>query len=207
MEEWIIDQFVRTLDEFGLKKPWYWDTFLEELGIYHHMVYASAYTYRATLWFDCAVPSPAERKWLRQKYPKYWDSMDAVWEQVEERWRKVGPGSENETAVHGTTMVTFCDLCQLVLCNGTPRKNAANTLVSNGRKCIFCSEPCRWIFLQEPERYANHQEVVKRILTGEAPASLPDLLTKYFQLTPETWGKDMYGGNYEWLSGKTTAVS
>jgi toluene monooxygenase system protein A len=88
------------------------------------------------------------------------------------------------------------------LCNGTPRKNAANTLVSNGRKYIFCSEPCRWIFLQEPERYANHKDVVKRILTGEAPANLPDLLTKYFQLTPETWGKDMYSGKYEWLSGK-----
>jgi len=25
--EWIIDQYLRTLDEFGLKKPWYWDIF------------------------------------------------------------------------------------------------------------------------------------------------------------------------------------
>jgi len=206
MEEWIIDQFLRTLDEFGLRKPWYWDTFLDELEIYHHMVYASAYTYRATLWFNFVVPSPAERKWLRQKYPKYWDSMEAVWEQIEERWRTVGPGDEHEMAVHGTAMVTFCDLCQLVLCNGTPVKNAANTLVYNGRKYIFCSEPCRWIFLKEPERYANHKEVVKRILAGEAPASLPDLLVKYFQLTPESWGKDMYGGKYEWLTSKTTAV-
>jgi toluene monooxygenase system protein A len=71
-EEWIIDQFLRTLDEFGLQKPWYWDTFLDELDIYHHMVYASAYTYRATLWFNCILPSPAERKWLRAKYRKHW---------------------------------------------------------------------------------------------------------------------------------------
>ena len=48
MEEWIVDQFFRTLDEFGLKKPWYWDIFQDELEIYHHMIYASAYTYRAT---------------------------------------------------------------------------------------------------------------------------------------------------------------
>jgi len=27
MEEWIIDQYLRTLDEFGLKKPWYWTFF------------------------------------------------------------------------------------------------------------------------------------------------------------------------------------
>jgi len=49
MEEWIIDQFWRTLDEFGLEKPWYWDLLLDELDIYHHMIYASAYTYRATV--------------------------------------------------------------------------------------------------------------------------------------------------------------
>ena len=132
MEEWIIDQFLRTLDEFGLKKPWYWNIFEDELDIYHHMIYASAYTYRATLWFDFVVPSPAERKWLRQKYPKYWDDMDAVWEQVTERWRTIGPGAENELAVHGTAMPTFCDLCQLPLSGGTPRKNTANVLVPMG---------------------------------------------------------------------------
>jgi hypothetical protein len=94
MEEWIVDQFFRTLDEFGLKKPWYWDIFLDELEIYHHMIYASAYTYRATLWFDFVMPSPSDRKWLREKYPKYWDDMDAVWEQIGERWKSVGPGPD-----------------------------------------------------------------------------------------------------------------
>jgi len=202
MEEWIIDQFLRTLDEFGLKKPWYWDIFEDELDIYHHMIYASAYTYRATLWFNFVLPSPAERKWLRQKYPKYWDDMDAVWEQVIERWRTVGPGAANERAVHGTAMPTFCDLCQLPLSGGTPRKNTANVLATEGRKYIFCSEPCRWIFLREPERYANHKDLVKRVLSGEAPAQLPNLLTEYFRLTPDTWGSDVYHGAYDWFEAK-----
>ena len=202
MEEWILDQFLRTLDEFGLKRPWYWQTVLEELEIYHHMIYASAYTYRATLWFNFVVPGPSERKWLRQKYPKHWDEMDAVWEQVSERWAAVGPGSENELSVHGTVLPTFCDLCQLPLSAGTPQKNAANVLLFENQKYIFCSEPCRWIFLREPERYAGHRELVKRVLSGEAPSNLPDLLTKYFQLTPETWGKDAYSGAYDWLPTK-----
>src|SRR6201987_1984677 len=51
VEEWIIDQFVQTLNQFGLSKPGYWQLLLDEIEIYHHMVYASAYTYRATLWF------------------------------------------------------------------------------------------------------------------------------------------------------------
>jgi toluene monooxygenase system protein A len=133
--------------------------------------------------------------------------MDAIWEQVAERWRTVGPGAANESAVHGSAMPTFCDLCQLPLSGGTPRKNTANVLVKDERKYIFCSQPCRWIFLREPERYANHKDLVKRVLSGEAPAHLPDLLTEYFRLTPETWGKDVYHGVYDWLATKKASVA
>lgn len=202
MEEWILDQFLRTLDEFGLKRPWYWQTVLDELETYHHMTYASAYTYRATLWFNCVLPGPEERKWLREKYPSHWDEMQSVWETVGARWEAVGPGSENELQVHGAVLPAFCDLCQLPLCAGTPQKNAAIVLSHENQNYIFCSEPCRWIFLREPERYASHRELVKRVLSGEAPSNLPDLLTKYFQLTPETWGKDAYSGAYNWLAAK-----
>jgi hypothetical protein len=61
------------------------------------------------------MPSPTDRKWLRQKYPKYWDDMDAVWERIGERWKAVGPGADRESSVLGTALPTFCDLCQLPL--------------------------------------------------------------------------------------------
>lgn len=197
MEEWVIDQYLATLEEFGLKRPWYWDTFLDALDSYHHMVYASAYTYRSTVWFDLVVPGPREREWLRAKYPKYWDDFDAVWERVTQRWREADPG--NDFAVHGTAIVTFCDMCQLVLCNGTPLKNTATILERRGKKHVFCSEPCRWIFEKEPERYAAHNDVVKRVLAGEAPANVVALIRQYFDLDFGTWGKDAHGGNYPWL--------
>jgi len=199
MEEWIIDQFLRTLEEFGLKKPWYWDIVVEELEIYHHMIYATAYTYRSTFWFDFVIPSPAHRQWLRRKYPKYWDDIEAVWERIEERWREVGPGAQNESAVHGSALPVFCDLCQLPLSGGTPRNNTANTLDMGEQKYIFCSEPCRWIFSREPERYAKHRELTKRVLAGEAPATFADLRSEYFRLTPDTWGKDIQAGKYSWF--------
>lgn len=195
MEEWIVDQYLDSLAEFGLKKPWYWDTFVESLDIYHHMVYASAYTYRRTVWFDLVVPGPDERAWLESKYPKHWDEMSPVWEQITSKWKE----SSGELDVHGTEMVSFCDLCQLVLCGGTPSNNTATPLQYDGVQFIFCSEPCRWIFEQEPERYAAHKDLVKRILSGQAPASMPELLTQYFGLTADTWGKDAYGGRYTWL--------
>src|SRR5262249_25963283 len=79
VEEWIIDHFLHTLREHGLERPWYWDTFLTSLDHYHHMVYAAAYTYRASVWFDLVVPGPDERAWLREKYPRSWEALDPVW--------------------------------------------------------------------------------------------------------------------------------
>ncbi|PYV37852.1 MAG: toluene monooxygenase [Acidobacteria bacterium] len=197
VEEWVIDQFQRALSDFGLQRPWYWEQFLSALDIYHHMVYASAYTYRATVWFNFALPGPDERAWLRGKYPSTWDLLDPVWERITERWREAGPGVEWYS--HGATPVGFCDLCQLVLCGGTPERNTAEIHVHEGRKYIFCSEPCLWIFKREPERYAAHKDVVKRILAGEAPANLIELVQRYFGLTRFVWGKDVRGGRYPWL--------
>jgi toluene monooxygenase system protein A len=198
MHEWILGQFQRTLADFGLERPWYWDTFLASLDVYHHMVYASAYTYRATVWFDLPMPSPEERAWLRAKYPTTWPMFGPIWERLDERWRTSGPDMEWYT--HGTTPVTFCDLCELVLCGGTTEGNTARTLEHAGRKLIFCSDPCEWIFRREPERYEDHRDVVKRILAGEAPANLLELCRTYFGLHQSSWGKDLRRGHYPWLA-------
>jgi toluene monooxygenase system protein A len=197
VEEWIVEHFERSLAEHGLARPWYWEQWKQSVGTYHHMVYASAYTHRATVWFDMVCPGPAERAWLAEKYPESWPALDPVWAQVTARWQTSGPGVEWYT--HGTTPVGFCDLCQLVLCGGTPAKNTAETTVVDGKPRIFCSAPCRWIFEREPERYRDHEDVVKRILAGKAPGNLLELCRAYFGLSQDLWGKDAEGGDYPWL--------
>jgi toluene monooxygenase system protein A len=197
VQEWVIDQYLRMLADVGLERPWYWPVFESALSRYHHMVYASAYSYRATVWFDLVVPGPAERAWLRDKYPESWDGIDPVWERITERWRHTDPG--NDFGAHGTAIVGFCDLCQIVLCGGSTKVNSARVVERGGRKFIFCSEPCQWIFEREPERYAGHKDVVKRVLAGEAPANLVAMLRTYFGLTYDTWGKDARRGEYPWL--------
>jgi toluene monooxygenase system protein A len=144
------------------------------------------------------VPSPDERAWLRQKYPHSWGELDGIWERISARWQEVDAG--NDFAVHGTAIVSFCDLCQLVLSNGTPAHNSAVVVEHAGKKRIFCSEPCRWIFEREPERYAGHTEIVKRVLAGEAPGNLVALLQQYFGLSYDDWGKDAYRGRYPWMT-------
>jgi toluene monooxygenase system protein A len=204
VEEWVLDQFVRSLEDYGLGRPWYWDTFVSALDHYHHMVYASAYTYRASVWFNFVVPGPDERAWLREKYPASWDEIDPVWQQITDRWRSTERG--NDFAVHGTSIVSFCDLCQLVLCGGTPGHNTAEVLERDGRKYVFCSAPCKWLFEREPERYAAHKGVVTRVLAGEMPANLIALLRRSFGLDHASWGKDAFQGDYPWLHRSGGAV-
>ena len=121
-----------------------------------------------------------------------------MWERLSERWQASGPDVEWFT--HGVTPIGFCSLCQLVLCGGTPSHNSARVVERDGRHYVFCSEPCAWIFAQEPERYAAHKTVVDRILAGEAPANLIELVRDYFGLTEATWGKDVARGRYSWLT-------
>jgi toluene monooxygenase system protein A len=123
--------------------------------------------------------------------------FEPVWSRLEERWREAGPGVEWHS--HGTTPIGFCELCQLVLACGTPEENASVCLVRGEQKHIFCSEPCRWIFEQDVDRYANHKDVVKRILVGDAPANVLELVRRYFDLDAEVRGKDVTRGRYEWL--------
>jgi toluene monooxygenase system protein A len=199
VEEWVVEQFQSNLSELGLKLPKYWQAFLDALPVYHHMLYASAYTYRASTWFDFVLPGPAELAWLNEKYPQTFPELRPVWQNISERWRAAGPGVEWYT--HGTTPVAFCNLCQLVLCGGTPSRNSAVFLERDGRRYVFCSEPCQELFEAEPERYAAHQGVVERILAGRAPANLLELL-RYFGLSESNWGRDVRAGDYEFLQAK-----
>jgi toluene monooxygenase system protein A len=202
VQEWVVEQYLESIESFGLQRPWYWSQFERALDYYHHMVYASAYTYRATTWFDFVLPGPEERAWLAEHYPASWPALAPVWDRIEQRWAQSDAGVDLQ--VHGSAIVGFCGLCQMVLCHGTPDRNAAQTCVIDGQPYIFCSEPCRVIFEHEKERYVDHRDLVKRVLHGEAPGNLMAMLTQYFGLDYDTWGKDAAGGNYPWLKRPDT---
>jgi toluene monooxygenase system protein A len=201
VEEWVLDQYLSSLDELGLERPWYWDSFVRALDHYHHMTYAAAYTYRASVWFDMVLPGPEERAWLARKYPASWPSYEPIWDRISSAWRRTDPGVE--FAAHATAIPCFCALCQMVLAHGTPEHNAAIVVDREPRKVVFCSEPCRWIYETEPQRYGEHKDVVARVLAGEAPANLLEFLTRYSGLSVQTWGKDAFGGAYSWLDRET----
>ena len=193
MTEWVTEQFMKNLAEFDLKKPWFWDLFVEELDYAHHSFQLGLYTYRTTLWFDVAMPDRAEREWLNQKYPRWEETYGGLWDQLERRWEA---GGEANTLSYG--LPALCNLCQLPALFIRPGRNTACTLELDGRRYLFCSEPCRWIFQQEKSRFADHKSVVDRIVAGEAPGKLTDLHKWMGLEAPVETGRDLRRGLDPW---------
>ena len=96
------------------------------------------------------------------------------------------------------TLPYVCNMCQLPIL-GTPGKgwNVKDyPLEYNGRLYHFGSEVDRWVFQQEPERYAGHLSIVDRFLAGMIqPMDLGGAL-QYMNLAPGEIGDDAH--NYAW---------
>ncbi|GAX91277.1 aromatic/alkene/methane monooxygenase hydroxylase/oxygenase subunit alpha [Effusibacillus lacus] len=208
MEEWIIKQFIDQFRDFGLERPWYWDIFLDELNWVHHADHLGVWFWRPTVWWnpDAGV-SPEEREWLEAKYPGWNDNFGRHWDVIAENVRQ---GRIEKTLPQTLPMV--CNMCQIPICTPSdPKQRHLAPYVSehNGRRYHFCSEPCKWVFDINTERYAGHLNIVDRFLAGHIQPPTPEGAYAYMGLTPEVWGQD--ADNFAWAfkqsgSGKIAAV-
>jgi len=190
MEEWIIDQFIRTLEQYGLRKPWYWDEFMRGLDVWQHGLHMGFWVWRPTIWWrPMAAVSPDERAWLAEKYP--------TWEQVfGDKWDAIidNVNAGNVTAMLPETLPWLCSTCHLPCCNATQSRNGAwrvrdFPLSYDGRIYHFCTMACRQIFWKDRSG-VNHNTLVDRFLAGQIqPMDVGGVLS-YMGLTPEVMGDD-----------------
>lgn len=204
MEEWIITQYMRTLNDYGLKKPWYWDQFLENLETTHHALHLGVwFTWPTVWWKPQAGVSRAERAWLNQKYPHWEELYGEYWDVIT---HNINRGEMASTLPE--TLPWICNTCQLPICTHTSSpdgkwrvRNFAHT--HDGRQHHFCSDVCRTIW-QEDHDTLHMKTMVERLLAGDVqPPDIPGLLG-YMGITPDVAGDDAYGYKWaaEYLPGK-----
>ncbi|GEL19440.1 aromatic/alkene/methane monooxygenase hydroxylase/oxygenase subunit alpha [Pseudonocardia asaccharolytica] len=203
MDEWIVKQFLDQFRDFGLEPSWYWEDFLKETNWYHHALHLGVWFWRPTVWWnpDGGV-SPAEREWLEEKYPGWNDTFGRYWDVIAENVRN---GRPELTLPETFPMV--CNMCQIPLCN--PAGHAAGHLDSPvplvhdhaGRRYTFCSQPCKWIFEQNPGRFQGHMSIIDRFLAGQIqPPTVPGALA-YMGLSPEEMGRDATDCSWAFANG------
>jgi toluene monooxygenase system protein A len=209
MEEWIIDQFGRTLADYGLKRPWYWDDFTEGLDIWHHSLHLGLWFWRPTLWWKpVAGVSKDERAWLQDKYPNWEAVYGAKWDTI---IANVNAGAIERTLP--ATLPWLCNTCHLPNCNPTFGRDGEWRvrdwpLTHNGVKYHFCSNVCRQIWWKDRD-VLNNPTLVERFLAGEIqPMNLAGIL-QYMGIASDVAGEDGY--RYEWakeyLSGPPTTTA
>jgi toluene monooxygenase system protein A len=190
MEEWIIDQFIRTVEQYGLRKPWYWDEFMRGLDTWHHSLHMGFWVWRPTIWWrPMAAVSPDERAWLVEKYPNwekvYGDKWDVIIDNV---------NSSNTEATLPETLPWLCSTCHLPACNATQSRDGTwrvrdVPLTYDGRTYHFCTKACRQIFWKD-RGGVNHQTLVDRFLAGQIQPMDVGGILGYMGLTPDVMGDD-----------------
>jgi len=200
MLEWIVNHHERILEDYGLKKPWYWDDFMHSLDQGHHAMHIGTWFWRPTLfWKPNAGVSKDEREWLNAKYPNWDDDYGVMWDQI---IANVNAGDVEKTLP--ATLPALCSLTQLPIGSAFSRHELADHhSVHNGQRYHFDSHISKWCFDQEPDRYAGHKTVVDRFIGGEIqPMDLAGALA-WMGLTPEVMGDDVYG--YRWAAEYASA--
>ncbi len=206
MQEWIMDQFLRNLEDYGLQKPWYWEEFVDGLEIWHHAMNIGAWFYRPTVWWNPAPGvSKAERDWLCEKYPNWQRYWGDIWDQVAENLEQYRLGS-----TYPETLPWLCDMCLLPVGSaGAPNSSypvRSYPLTYQGTTRQFCSKVCRQIWWADRDM-VNHNTLVDRMLAGSIDNAFrgadeeyrPDLLEllPYLGLTESAIGDDAY--DYQWV--------
>ena len=192
MQEWVSEQFIRRILDLGLSRPWYWDIFLEDLETFHHAQQIGVYLYRPTEWWHpVAGVDPAEREWLEEKYPGWNATFGTVWDVIIDN---ILNGRTDATIPGPLPMI--CNMSGFEL-TGVPNGKVVDyTLDYKGRRYHFGSEVDRWIFEQDPERYAGHRSIVDRYVARVMPQTAEDVLNYMGMSGPER-GTD--GTSYAWV--------
>lgn len=198
MEEWIVDQFVSNIESYGLKKPWYWQEFLDGLETWHHSLALGLWFWRPTVWWNPqAGVSKAEREWLVEKYPRWETEWGPHWDVIIDN---VNRG--NMAATLPATLPWLCNLCHLPIGTAAAPRNAKYPIKSypltyNDHTYHFCSKPCRQIWWEDKDLLHQHN-VIERLLGGEIEQpDVPGILA-WMGLTPDVMGDDAYG--YKWAA-------
>jgi len=180
----------------GLDLPWYWDILKKDICSFHHANQIGVYAYRATEWWrPIAGTSPAEREWLEEKYPGWNETYGKCWDVISENIRN---GDYEKTVPAPPPLI--CNMCGLEVVGTAGNEwNAVNHHVDiDDRRYHFCSEPCKWIFEIEPERYKGHKSIIDRVFDGTIGPELDDFYNYMGQRESER-GTDGY--NYRWVDG------
>ncbi|PZU51720.1 MAG: phenol 2-monooxygenase [Thauera sp.] len=153
----------KDLARYGIKMPACAEQIRQEKEHLSHQVWSTFYNYSGATDFHTWMPTEEEMQWLSQKYP---DTFDKYYRPRFEFWREQ---QEKGNRFYNKTLPMLCQTCQIPMAftePGDPTKICYRERSYKGNKYHFCSDHCRHIFDNEPEKYVQAWLPVHQIYQG-----------------------------------------
>jgi len=153
----------KDLARYGIREPKGWKDACEGKNHISHQVWATVYNYNAAAPFHTWIPNEDEMQWLAEKYP---DSFESVYKPRWDYWREQAAAGNR---FYNKTLPMLCTTCQVPMLftePGDPTKICYRESNYFGNKYHFCSDHCKEIFDDEPEKYIQSWLPVHQIYQG-----------------------------------------
>jgi len=151
------------LSRYGIRLPKYHEVAAKEKNRLSHEAWGTFYNYSQAAAFHTWVPSNQELDWLSEKYP---DSFDRLYRPRLEYWREQ---QQEGKRFFNNTLPMLCQTCQIPMFftePDDPTKICYRETEYRGEKFHFCSDGCKDIFCDEPEKYIQAWLPVHQIYQG-----------------------------------------
>lgn len=153
----------KDLARYGITVPKCAETIALEKDHLSHQAWSTFYNYAAATNFHTWMPSEDEMAWLSAKYP---ESYDKYYRPRMEFWREQAAKGNR---FYNKTLPMLCQTCQIPLVftePGDPTKICYREVDYKSEKYHFCSDHCKAIFEDEPEKYVQAWLPVHQIYQG-----------------------------------------
>ncbi|EIK53318.1 YHS domain-containing protein [Stutzerimonas stutzeri] len=141
----------KDLARYGIRPPKHWDQAEEAIDHMSHQLMLALYQWKFGTAFHVWVPSEEDMDWLSKKYPTTFDKYYRPrWEHIKKHEAATGAPFNN------FGLPKLCQCCQLPTLftePGDPTLTCHRESVYKGDTYHFCSDGCKDIFDNEPEKY------------------------------------------------------
>lgn len=165
------------LARYGLRMPKYHEVARREADHLSHIVWGVLYNYSHAAAMHTWIPDERKMDWLSEKYP---DTFDKYYRPRFEYWREREQAGER---FYNPTLPQLCQTCQIPMAFvelDDPTQICYRSSLYQGERYHFCSDGCKDVFDNEPEKYIQAWLPVHQIYQGNCGgASLEDVLKWY----------------------------
>ncbi len=197
----------RDLERYGIKVPDCAAQLAVEKEHISHQLWAGVYQWNFGTMFHTWIPRDEELDWLSAKYP---DTFDKYYRPRWEMWSKMAAEGNRHL---NTGLAQLCQVCQFPMIftePDDPTKLCHREVDYKNEKYHFCSDHCKHIFEDEPEKFIQAWLPMPQLFMGNSGGGGVEEWMEWVGMVPGRDNMDFEGSedqkNFALWKGQATSI-